>query len=130
MDTDATDGLAIAKRLEAHPILAARFLRILEIAEDSGGDLRRADDAEQRAIDELRVLGQEVLRDWGQRREEIEFAKARQQGNVCSWSKELHWHSASQTNRDRVPGRGVRSDLEVTDSGKVWEPFSLRPQAS
>lgn len=87
MDTDATDGLAIAKRLEAHPILAARFLRILEIAEDSGGDLRRADDAEQRAIDELRVLGQEVLRDWGQRREEIEFAKARQQGSVVQLVK-------------------------------------------
>ena len=87
MDTDATDGLAIAKRLEAHPILAARFLRILEIAEDSGGDLRRADDAEQRAIDELRVLGQEVLRDWGRRREEIEFAKARQQGNVVQLVK-------------------------------------------
>ena len=29
--------------------------------------------------------------------------------------------------RDRVPGRGVRSDREVIDSGKVREPFSLRP---
>jgi hypothetical protein len=30
---------------------------------------------------------------------------------------------------DRVPGRGVRSDQEVIDSGKAWEPISLRPQA-
>lgn len=88
MDAEAThDGLAIAKRLEAHPILAARFLRILEIAEDTGGDLRRADDAEQRAIDELRALGQEVLHDWGHHREAVEFAKARQQGDVVQQVK-------------------------------------------
>jgi hypothetical protein len=88
MDAEARhDGLAIAKRLEAHPILAARFLRILEIAEDTGGDLRRADDAEQRAIDELRALGQEVLHDWGQRREAVEFAKAKQQDGVVQLVK-------------------------------------------
>ena len=88
METEAThDGLAIAKRLEAHPILAARFLRMLEIAEDTRGDLRRADDAEQRAIDELRALGQEVLHDWGQHREEVEFAKAKQQDGVVQLVK-------------------------------------------
>jgi len=60
MDTETKpDSLRLAKRLEAHPILAARFLRILDIADDTGGDLRRADDAEQRAIEELRVLGGE-----------------------------------------------------------------------
>jgi hypothetical protein len=81
------DGLAIAKRLEAHPVLASRFLSILDIAEDTKGNLRRADDAEQRAIDELRALGQEVLHDWGRRREEVEFAQARQQKGVVQQSK-------------------------------------------
>jgi hypothetical protein len=32
--------------------------------------------------------------------------------------------------KDRVPGRGVRSDRKVIDSGEGWEPFSLRPRAS
>jgi len=31
---------------------------------------------------------------------------------------------------DRVPGRGVRSDQKVIDSGKVGKPISLRPRAS
>lgn len=88
MDAEAIhNGLEIARRLEAHPMLAARFQRILDIAEDTGGDLRRADDAEQRAIEELRTLGQEVLHDWGQRREDVEYAKARQQGDVVQHVK-------------------------------------------
>ena len=31
---------------------------------------------------------------------------------------------------DRVPGRGVRSDQKVIDSGKEGKVISLRPQAS
>jgi hypothetical protein len=81
------DGISVARRLEAHPALKARIMRILDVAENSAGDVTRADDAEQRAIDELRALGQELLHDWGQRREDVEFAKAKQQGGVVQQVK-------------------------------------------
>lgn len=57
----------VAQRLERHPIVKARITKLLDLIENAGGDLRRADDAERRAIDELRSMGQELLHGWGQR---------------------------------------------------------------
>ena len=81
------DGIEVVRRLNAHPVLKARIMRILDVAENSAGDVVRSDDAEQRAIDELRALGQELLHDWGQRREAAEFAKAKQQGGFVQQVK-------------------------------------------
>jgi hypothetical protein len=39
--------------------------RMLDVVENASGDLRRADDAERRAIEELRQMGLEVMQDWG-----------------------------------------------------------------
>jgi hypothetical protein len=60
---------SLEERLKAHPSLRERFYQILSIAEDSEGNIEKADDAEQRVIDELRRLGQEVLEDWANRKE-------------------------------------------------------------
>ena len=60
-------GEDVAQRLERHPIVKARIMKLLDLIENAGGDLRRADDAERRAIDELRSMGQELLQGWGQR---------------------------------------------------------------
>ena len=57
----------VGARLERHPVIKARLTKLLDLVENTGGDLRRADDAERRAIDELRSMGQELLHDWGQR---------------------------------------------------------------
>jgi len=57
----------LQRRLERHPTVKARVERMLDLIEDAGGDLKKADDAERRAIDELRAMGQELLCDWGQR---------------------------------------------------------------
>jgi hypothetical protein len=38
--------------------------------------------------------------------------------------------SAVTESPDRVPGRGVRSNQEVIDSDKVWQPISVRLRAS
>ena len=59
----------LEERLNAHPHLRERFYQILSIAEDSEGKIEKADDAEQRVIDELRRLGQEVLQDWADHKE-------------------------------------------------------------
>ena len=60
---------SLEERLSAHPHLRERFYQILSIAEDSEGNIDKADDAEQRLIDELRRLGQEVLQEWAEREE-------------------------------------------------------------
>jgi hypothetical protein len=44
----------IVRRLERRPEVKARVLRLLDMVENTGGDLKRADEAEQRTIEELR----------------------------------------------------------------------------
>jgi hypothetical protein len=51
-------------RLNQHPQLRARIERLVDLVEDVGDDLRQADEAERRVIDEVRRLGQEVLENW------------------------------------------------------------------
>jgi hypothetical protein len=50
------------KRLEEHPHLRNRFEEILNVAESD--DLITADEAEEKAIEEVRKLGQEILQEW------------------------------------------------------------------
>lgn len=52
------------EKLDKHPRLKKRFSEILGIAENSSGELITADDAEMRAIEEVRKLGQEVMQEW------------------------------------------------------------------
>ena len=52
--------------------MKARVARMLDLIENTGGDLKRADDAERQAIEELRRMGQELLGEWGQGRADQE----------------------------------------------------------
>jgi hypothetical protein len=54
----------LLSRLNKHPQLRGRVERLVEIVEDAGGNLRKADEAERRVIEEVRRLGQEVLEGW------------------------------------------------------------------
>lgn len=71
-------GADLARRLERHPAMKARFARVLDVLENTSGDLVRADDAERQAIDELRSMGQELLQGWanGQAQKEAERLEA------------------------------------------------------
>lgn len=51
-------------KLEKYPRLKKRFDEILNIAENSSGELVTADEAEAKAIEEVRKLGQELLKEW------------------------------------------------------------------
>lgn len=51
-------------RLNKHPQLRGRVERLVDLVEDAGDDLRRADEAERRVIEEVRRLGQELLEGW------------------------------------------------------------------
>ena len=60
--------LSLEERLAAHPELRARFEQILALVEDVDGQVTTADEAEERAIEQVRRLGHEMLQEWAARR--------------------------------------------------------------
>lgn len=60
------DDLLI-KRLSKHPKLKARFIRYLDIIENTNGDVGLADLAEESIIEESRQMNQETLQLWAER---------------------------------------------------------------
>ena len=60
-------GQELAARLDAHPILKARMMGLLDLVENAE-TIELADEAERRVIEELRGMGNELLTDWAQRR--------------------------------------------------------------
>jgi hypothetical protein len=71
---------SIDERLKAHPILQGRIEAILDIVEDSAGEVARADEAERRMIEEIRQLGNEALHGWAKRKVEEEEVVVRGHG--------------------------------------------------
>lgn len=61
-------------KLKNHPRLKKRFDEILNIAENTSGKLITADEAEMKAIEEVRKLGQEIMQEWAdnQHKKQIE----------------------------------------------------------
>ena len=52
------------ERLEKHPELKKHVEEMLDIAEDVTNTLKKADDAEIKAVDNMRKMGSALLRDW------------------------------------------------------------------
>jgi hypothetical protein len=85
----------LVARLNRHPLLKARFESLLAIAEDAGGDtstgsvhrLVKAAEAEQRVIEEVRQMGNDVLSNWAESRVEKAAAELVAGGDVVSSGK-------------------------------------------
>ena len=60
----------LVERLEADPELRERIESIVAIVENEDQRYGTADEAEQKAIEELRKLGNELLHGWARRRSE------------------------------------------------------------
>ena len=75
--TTENEAKLLVERILAHPGLKERVEAILDIAENTSGELITADQAEGRAIEEVHKLGRELLREWAFQRHEkaIETAK-------------------------------------------------------
>ena len=73
---------SVAERLERHPELKARMERLLDVVENASGDVRLADEAERRAIEELRQMGQEVMQGWGRKASNREALGMEAKGGV------------------------------------------------
>ncbi len=66
---------SVEKRLNKHPLLKKRVEELLEVMENTNGDFKKADEAEQKVIEELRKMGNDVLHGWASNRETQEFEK-------------------------------------------------------
>ena len=62
---------AILKGLNANPQIKRRIASLLAVVEDAAGDLKEADAAEMRLIEEIRRMGQESMQAWATRQVEI-----------------------------------------------------------
>jgi hypothetical protein len=61
---------ALITALRAHPELRKRVASIVLAVEGDEGELKEADAAEERMVEETRLLGREALRGWAERRVE------------------------------------------------------------
>ena len=69
---------ALMAALRAHPDLRERVSSIVLAIEGGDGDLKEADAAEERMVEETRLLGREALRSWAERRVEATEREIRQ----------------------------------------------------
>ena len=59
---------ALMAALRAHPELRKRMSSIVLAVEGGDGELKEADAAEERMVEETRLLGREALKGWAERR--------------------------------------------------------------
>ena len=71
----------LEERLQDNPILRERLESILDLAENTHGEFNTADEAEERAIEELRGLGNELLQEWALNQEKRVIDELGPQGN-------------------------------------------------
>ena len=61
---------SVEDRLKAYPELKAKVEMLLDVVENAGGDVEKADEAERRVIEEIRQMGNEVLHAWARSQEQ------------------------------------------------------------
>jgi hypothetical protein len=69
---------ALTAALRAHPELRKRISSIVLAVEGDEGELKEADAAEERIVDEMRLLGREALTSWAENRVEATEREIRQ----------------------------------------------------
>ena len=66
----STDSSDFLQRLQRHPELQAKFESLLQVVENADGDATKADEAEQRVFEELRLMGQQAMQAWAERKQQ------------------------------------------------------------
>jgi hypothetical protein len=69
---------ALMAALRSHPGLRGRVASIVRAVEGEAGELKEADTAEERMVEETRLLGREALRGWAKTRVEATEREIRQ----------------------------------------------------
>ena len=69
---------SLEERLSAHPQLLSRIEALLNVVENSAGDIEQADLAEQRVIEEVRQIGKQALSSWAELQHQKQVSVLRQ----------------------------------------------------
>lgn len=77
----------LVRRLGAHPDLRNRMESLLLAVEDETGDLKTADAAEMRIIEEMRRTGQVAIQSWAKRQVEKTSQEIKQTAGIWSEGK-------------------------------------------
>jgi hypothetical protein len=75
------------RRLGSHPDLRSRMESLLLAVEDETGDLKTADAAEMRVIEEMRQTGKVALQSWAERQVDKASQELKQTAGVWSEGK-------------------------------------------
>ena len=70
MESISSADRNLVERLKEYPELKAKIEAMLAIIENAGGDVEKAAEAEQRIIEEMRQMGNEVLHSWARRQQQ------------------------------------------------------------
>jgi len=62
---------SLEARLREYPDLYERISELVAVVENAAGDVVKADEAEQRVIEELRQIGQSALQNWAERKQAL-----------------------------------------------------------
>jgi hypothetical protein len=62
----------LEERLNHHPELKARIETLLSVVENAEGNLVKANEAEQRVVEEIQKLGQAALQGWASRQNQVQ----------------------------------------------------------
>jgi hypothetical protein len=79
MTTAKLSDEAILALLKANPVLGERFASIAMAVTDAEGNLKEADAAEERIVEEMRLLGREAMQGWAEHQVEATEREIRQQ---------------------------------------------------
>ena len=82
MESTMLSDEAILRGLNANPQIKSRIASMLAVVEDAAGDLKEADAAEMRLIEEVRRLGQEAMQAWANKQIEMTEQEVRSGGQV------------------------------------------------
>jgi hypothetical protein len=85
----------LLERLEKHPELKERFEMIVDIVENVSGEVEKADEAERRAIEAVRQLGNEIVHGWAQRQQQKKENECAQREKVSRKGKKRSTGSRS-----------------------------------
>ena len=91
--------------LEKHPDLRDRFASIVSAVENSEGNLKEADAAEERIIEEMRLLGREAMQGWAER--QVEVTNKKFVNNLRCIAKVKKTPLAYETRRYRGPRAAI-----------------------
>jgi len=73
---------SLEERLQQYPELQAKIESLLAIIENAGGEVEKAAAAEQRIIEELRQMGNEILHSWARRQQQKQEEEYSRQAGV------------------------------------------------